>query len=99
MYILMLPISPLAALKLEYYHYNPELLVLRFFFCLSLTTPLMVLVFHNLTAGSERSELGEGLLAGACYTNEQCVATINANYTVHPGQMFQSIVKQNEIHS
>lgn len=53
-----------------------------------------VLVFYNLTAGSEGSELGEGLLARAPHTDEQCMATINADDAVHACQMFQSIIKQ-----
>ncbi len=54
----------------------------------------MVLVFYNLTAGSEGSELGKGLLARAPHTDEQRMATINADDAVHPGQMFQRVIKQ-----
>lgn len=35
-----------------------------------IVTLFMVLVFYNLTAGSEGSELGEGLLARAPHTDE-----------------------------
>ncbi|TNN52941.1 hypothetical protein EYF80_036879 [Liparis tanakae] len=46
-------------------------------------------------AGSEGSELGEGLLARAPDAHEQCMATFNADDAVHTGQMFQSIIKHN----
>lgn len=58
----------------------------------------MALVLYNLTASSEGSKLGERLLAGAPHTDEQCMATINADDAVHSGQMFQSIIKEYQVH-
>lgn len=63
-----------------------------------LFTPFIVLEFYNLTASREGSKLGERLLARAPHTDEQCMASINAEYAVHPGQMFQSVIKQYQVH-
>ncbi len=62
------------------------------------TTPFIILEYYNLTAGSEGSELSERLLARAAHTDEQRMASINAEYSMHPGQMFQSVIKQYQVH-
>lgn len=53
---------------------------------------------NNLTASSKGAQLGERLLARAPDTNEQCMAAIDADDPMHSGQMFQSIIKQHQIH-
>lgn len=55
-------------------------------------------MLYNLTASSEGSKLSERLLARAPHTNKQCMATVNAYNAVHSGQMFQGIVKKDQIH-
>lgn len=51
-------------------------------------------MFLYLTASSESSKFGKGLFARASNSNKQCVAPIDADDAVNPGQMFQSIIKQ-----
>lgn len=55
-------------------------------------------VIYNLTASSKGCKLGERLLSRAPHTDEQRMATVDANYAVNPGQMFQSIIKQYKVH-
>lgn len=55
-------------------------------------------MLYNLTASSEGSKLSERLLARASHTNKQRMATVNAYNAVHSGQMFQSIIKKDQIH-
>lgn len=54
---------------------------------------------NNLTACSEGGQFGERLFAGALHTNEQSMGAINAEDSVHPGQMFHSIIKEYKVHS
>lgn len=60
--------------------------------------PFIDFKFHNLTSSCEGSQPGEGLLARAPHTDKQCMASINAEYAVHSGQMFQSVIEQYQVH-